>query len=417
MHTIKTLLDKIKSLGLSPNGHKTKEQLEDFLRNYLWERQFPGQPMPSSLAPMKASSLSDLPEEEQEGIWASPLWPCGIKWDGVRCLLHMGDGPANSNRMTSRRKSDVHFRYHELQDNFPHIRDRRIPVLEGTVLDGELYSFVREVDTGSTITGSPLQVATALTICSPEKACQIQSKHSWLSLIVFDILFLRGEDLRLKPFSERRAILSDLFRSHSFGNYIRLEDLIYEDKKDFFLSHIEDGGEGVMLKDLRAPYTGEGRPPFWRKAKRQVTYDGFVSGWAPGREKGAFRKLVGSLEISAYEPSGKQVVIAHCTSLPYHTRCEISVPDGEDGVMLKPDVLGRVLEVQGYEWNKNGLITQARIVRWRPEKPRDDCFVESHSTRIASSNGKRRWFATELQEESEQHERPNEAQVHAPSAA
>ena len=113
-----------------------------------------------------------------------------------------------------------------------------------------------------------------------------------LKLFVFDVMFIDGKNIMPKPFVERRAALSKLI---SKGATIELtKDIITDsarDMNDFFLENIEGGLEGIIAKDLNAPYIAGARKFAWIKFKRSYrgelndAVDLTIIGYFKGRGK------------------------------------------------------------------------------------------------------------------------------------
>lgn len=92
-----------------------------------------------------------------------------------------------------------------------------------------------------------------------------------LTLFVFELMYLNGENYLTKPYTERRAKLEELFNLQ--GETIRLaEHEVFDDGEklsEYFLEKIEQGLEGIMTKRLDAPYAAGARNSNWIKLKRE----------------------------------------------------------------------------------------------------------------------------------------------------
>jgi len=121
----------------------------------------------------------------------------------------------------------------------------------------------------------------------------------------FDMLY-NGQDLTKKPYIERRSILE---QSISEGETIKVSEKIKtkdpEELKLFFDENIGRGLEGIVAKDLNAPYTAGARKFAWIKLKRSYkgeladTIDVTIVGYLAGR--GARAKMVGALLGAVYD--------------------------------------------------------------------------------------------------------------------
>ncbi|HLC79776.1 MAG TPA: ATP-dependent DNA ligase [archaeon] len=113
-----------------------------------------------------------------------------------------------------------------------------------------------------------------------------------LRLFAFDIMYADGVNMMAKPFSERRKMLSKLI---SKGPIIELTGSIQtndpKEMEKFFLESIENGLEGIIAKDLNAPYIAGARKYAWIKLKRSYkgeltdSVDVAIIGYFKGRGK------------------------------------------------------------------------------------------------------------------------------------
>ncbi len=86
---------------------------------------------------------------------------------------------------------------------------------------------------------------------------------------VFDILYYDGESLIKKPFIERRKLLEKIIKKQPFK--IRPSQAIITDNideaKKFYKKVLESGEEGIMMKNLQAPYKPGARVGYGVKIK------------------------------------------------------------------------------------------------------------------------------------------------------
>ncbi len=90
-----------------------------------------------------------------------------------------------------------------------------------------------------------------------------------LRLFCFDLMFLEGKNMMPLPFLKRREVLSSIIGS---GDAISLTKSIVTDNaadlEKFFDESVSAGLEGIMAKDLNAPYIAGARKFAWIKLKR-----------------------------------------------------------------------------------------------------------------------------------------------------
>ena len=111
-----------------------------------------------------------------------------------------------------------------------------------------------------------------------------------LHLFAFDVLYYEGKEWLSKPYEERRELIEKLFGK---GKVIEPTSRIVTSKpkelERFFESSIESGLEGIMAKDLKAPYIAGARKFSWVKLKRSYkgelgdTVDLVIVGYYLGR--------------------------------------------------------------------------------------------------------------------------------------
>jgi len=110
--------------------------------------------------------------------------------------------------------------------------------------------------------------------------------------------------------------------------------------------------EGWVLKDFN--YQG------WWKAKPQRTIDCIVTGFKDGN--GKYLGGVGALKVSAYI-NGRLTEVANVSGMSDDVRWDID----------EKNDLGRVAEIEYQEVGNGGRLIHAHFVRWRDDKPEDEC--------------------------------------------
>ncbi len=194
--------------------------------------------------------------------------------------------------------------------------------------------------------------------------------------IAFDLLAHDDQLLLARPFAERRALLEQLPVALTPLTRVRRE------AEPWLLS-----GEGVVAKDLRAPYR-PGQRAGMVKVKRVRTIDAVVVGYRPGKEDGT----VGSLILGLYDEQGGLHVVGHSSALraaekralvskleQYETgsrsrgdRSRWQSDRELEWIELRPEL---VVEV-AFDHASGGRIRHGtRILRWREDKPPEGCSL------------------------------------------
>ncbi len=128
-----------------------------------------------------------------------------------------------------------------------------------------------------------------------------------LTLFCFDALYVNGKNLMKLPFKERRKRLHKLIGK---GKTIVLTDSIETSDpkkvKKYFEENVEKGLEGIIAKDLNAPYIAGARKFAWIKLKRSYrgelsdSIDTVIIGYFKGRGQRAKFGL-GALLTAVYD--------------------------------------------------------------------------------------------------------------------
>ncbi len=114
------------------------------------------------------------------------------------------------------------------------------------------------------------------------------SKELPLNLFCFDILYVNGKDYTTEPYEKRRKELEKIFPK----GVLKLSEckVVSEPKEleKLFKDAQKKGLEGVMAKDLEAPYTAGKRKFAWIKLKKSYgksvdTIDGVIVGYFLGK--------------------------------------------------------------------------------------------------------------------------------------
>lgn len=201
------------------------------------------------------------------------------KYDGARFQFHKQERNA---RMYSRRLEDV-------TDALPDVVSMLLGATDhDLIIDGEVIAIHD---------GRPMPFQNVLK--------RFRRKHGVADAVdavtlipnVFDILYLDGEMLLTRPFSERREILSRILNQYVTPQLVSDDAKIIE---EYYHQALDAGHEGVMLKLPDSRYTPGLRGKDWVKIKPEVdTLDLVVVGaeWGEGKRAHVF----GSFLMAARE--------------------------------------------------------------------------------------------------------------------
>jgi len=133
-----------------------------------------------------------------------------------------------------------------------------------------------------------------------------------LNLFCFDLLYLNGKDYTKEPYMERRKSLEEIIPKDSKVLKLSEQTIVKTPKelKERFDDALKRGLEGVMAKDLNAPYTAGKRKFAWIKLKKSYgkavdTVDAVIVGYYLGKGVRAEFKF-GGLLVAVYNPDRRK---------------------------------------------------------------------------------------------------------------
>jgi ATP-dependent DNA ligase len=377
MKKLSELIKECREEGISiPEGNKvSKEYVVSRLAEFHLQQSQGGLPPLEQITPQLAKDIKELPEKEREEALRSDRFAAGEKKNGIRGILHIG---SEGNRFTSRNRCANTYLLNELTDNVPHLKSLHLRGFEGSIFDGELYlpsEFVK-LDAFS----NTLEATTALLHCSPDKARELQeSTGQRIHYHIFDAIRANGQDLTPLPLKDRLRHLNEFqsfIRSSGYGEHVRFEELIFHEKEEYFRKITEAGGEGIVLKDLNAPYFPGLRSSSWLKLKRSNSIDAIIIGYGRGKEWDR-KGLIGSVELGVFDENGDLRSIGRVSSLSLQKRIEMT--ELIDGIpTLKNQYLGTVVQCRFQELNKNLRGRHLQILSFREgqnAKPISECYL------------------------------------------
>jgi ATP-dependent DNA ligase len=312
------------------------------------------------IAPMKARDLKpwlhwDAPDPFTGiGEYLTPAWAAEPKLDGCRAQLTLG---ATVNGFGGTRAS-----------SFPRLRDAVVPVLAGTVLDGELVAPARP-GAAKALLGD----TAGLFNSGPGRAAELQRCFGPATFHVFDVPVLAGVDITSQPWESRRECLDVVvaeLRSRHPDCHVELVPTLPA-TGEAIRGVLGAGGEGVMLKRRGSRYQPGKRSGDWQKVKLFATADLVLTGfYTPGHN--GVKGLVGSIEVAVMLPNGVLFPVASVGNMTAGMRRHLSNPDGS----LRMGYTGRVVEVMAQLVTARRRLRHPHLVRFRPDKTSADCGAD-----------------------------------------
>ena len=147
-----------------------------------------------------------------------------------------------------------------MTDRFPEFAAARDFLPDGTVLDGEVLAWEGD---------RPMSFNALQKRIGRKTVPKSLLKEAPVILRAYDLLEWRGEDIRARPFAERRARLDELIATLPPDVPVRLSPLIafasWDDLAQVRARSRDIGAEGLMLKRLNSSYeVGRKKGSWWK---------------------------------------------------------------------------------------------------------------------------------------------------------
>jgi DNA ligase 1 len=223
--------------------------------------------------PMLAATAASVAEAVADGGEVSVEY----KLDGARIQVHR-DGDVVG--VYTRSLADVTARVPELVEIVRALPAQRL------ILDGETLALDED--------GAPRPFQETMSRFGADAARDI-SLRPWF----FDLLHVDGRDLIDEPLAERQRALDEVAAAWRIPALRTADPAAAE---AFARSALDAGHEGVMVKDLDAPYAAGRRGRTWRKVKPVHTLDLVVLAVEEG--SGRRRGWLSNLHLGARDPAG-----------------------------------------------------------------------------------------------------------------
>lgn len=306
----------------------------------------PVRPMLAASAPDVAAALAGLPGEVAvDG-----------KIDGIRIQAHKaGDDVV----VYTRSLDDITERVPEV------VEVVRALDVGAAVLDGEAIAL------GPDGRPRPFQETGSRTMSRDAEALRAAVP---LTPYFFDVLHLDGEDLIDAPAAERFAALTGAVPPEA--RVPRVVAAQPDDVHTFFAQMLARGHEGVVVKDLTAPYDAGRRGAAWVKVKPRHTLDLVVLAveWGSGRRQGLLSNIhLGARDGDGLVMLGKTFKGMTDEMLAWQTARFLALETHRDGyvVHVRPEQVVEIAfdGVQRSSRYPGGLALRfARVLRYRDDK-------------------------------------------------
>lgn len=324
---------------------------------------------PSKVRPMLAT-LAD-PPLQQPGLIYEP------KYDGIRALVDLR--PGGEVHLYSRNGN-------EKTNQFPGLaralRTYASKLKAPLLIDGEVTALDKQ--------------GRALGFQHLQGRLHLQSEHhlglldagSPAALFTFDILRDGSEDLRGLPTIARRLRLQRAFTPPaSLQHLLRITEIAIDDGRPMYKRALDEGWEGLIVKDGMGVYESGRRSPSWRKLKVLQEQEFVIGGWTEPRLS---RQGFGALLMGYYDRG--QLIYAGSVGTGFNTKeldrvyrllkaREIAKSPFKEPIktrerqhFVKPEL---VAQVKFTEWTQEGYLRQPVYLGLRDDKAARDVIRES----------------------------------------
>ena len=211
--------------------------------------------------PMLATLTTAAPRDENE-------WVYELKYDGFRALTALSGGEM---AMWSRNEIDLAARFPKVAEA---LRKLRVPEV---VLDGEIVALDEE----------------------GRSRFQLLQQGKREIIVVFDVLWLDGHDVRRLPYTDRRELLEKTLRRPPA--LVRVSEQLAMSGDKALLHAAEHGLEGIIAKRRSSIYENR-RSKEWLKVKAINEQELVVVGWNPSTHSS---QEIGSLHLAVMGDDGE----------------------------------------------------------------------------------------------------------------
>ena len=300
--------------------------------------------------PMLASSAKTLSEAMERAGGGTVA--VDTKLDGIRIQVHR-DG--DEVRIATRTLEDITARLPEVVAVARDLPARRF------VLDGEAISL--------DATGRPRPFQETASRTAQRAASEVE-----VTPYFFDLLHLDDADLLDSPGAERLAALETLVPEPWRVPRVLTDDLAAAE--EFTARALAGGHEGVVVKNLAAPYDAGRRGASWVKVKPVHTLDLVVLAveWGSGRRSGWLSNIhLGARDGDGFVMLGKTFKGMTDEMLAWQTERFLALETGREGhvVHVRPEQIVEIAfdGLQRSTRYPGGLALRfARVLRYRDDK-------------------------------------------------
>ena len=305
--------------------------------------------------------------------------PCALeyKYDGFRLIIHKKDSEIN---LFTRSLENV-------TKQFPEVVEYIKQFVKGNsvILDSEAVGYDKKTKKYTSFQHISQRIRRKYYIEKLQDELPVEVN-------VFDVLYYNGKSMLEKPFEERSKLLRQIIINHPY-KIISSKQIITSDEKkakEFYKEALKDNQEGIMMKNLKAPYKPGRRVGYMLKIKPEEKDLDLVitgaehgkgkrSGWfssfivsCRGKNKGEYLEVgkvgTGIVEKEESKEGNEKVSFSQLTEM---IKPIIEKEDGKR-VWVKPKIIVAVTyqEIQrSPNYNSGWALRFPRVTALRTDKP------------------------------------------------
>jgi bifunctional non-homologous end joining protein LigD len=278
----------------------------------------PKQLLKKVFPPMLATLADGPPQNDAE-------WVYELKYDGFRAVIAITE---KGIAMLSRNELDLAPRFPKTFQALKKIKAREL------VVDGEVVVLDEQ--------GAP--------------RFQLLQQGGNERLILFDILWLNGQDLRRLTYTERRKLLEKAFARPPAG--IAVSQVLSMSGEEALQHATREGWEGVIAKRKSSVYETR-RSREWLKVKAINEQELAIVGWQPSN---ATDREIGSLHLAVNE--GGQLRYAGKVGTGFSSKMRVWLRDELAKDVVPKPLVKDAPRVKSAIWTKPRLVAQVAFSEW-----------------------------------------------------
>jgi bifunctional non-homologous end joining protein LigD len=269
--------------------------------------------------PMLATLTTEPPGNESSWIYE-------LKYDGFRAVVAITGGEM---AMLSRNEIDLAPRFPRIAEAVSKIKAKEV------VLDGEIVALDEK--------GAP--------------RFQLLQQGNRELIFFFDILWLDGQDLRSKPYEERRAILEKVLRRPPAG--VKIAEIIEKPWAEALRDAAKDGYEGIIAKRRGSTYETR-RSKEWLKIKALNQQELVIIGFQPSTHSA---REIGSLHLAVFGKDG-ELHYAGKVGTGFSYKLRVWLKDELTKDVVPQPMAKDAPRVRTATWVRPRLVAQVAFTEW-----------------------------------------------------